>query len=313
MAAIRHPPSHPLRSYADTLSTGLNEHSPNTTKPIFIKEIDLFGAEKPPKEFWLTHVEVYKALALKIEPECIAGIQRVNKFWRIYLDNDDSRDEILSNGIVLRDRTMPIYNTNPGRPYLQDNSVRIRIKNIPLSADDGQIHRALILRKCEITALYREKLRVDGKLTNCETGDRIAIVKEITTHIPKTIEIGRYRAVVYYKGQPNDNVKCTKCLDKGHSAKECTNDIVCHHCYRSGHKATDCQEPLSEESDAEDIVDDASETPSEETFDEINQPQNQPQSDSAQAQQDQTKTGTIPEGTDSRVKKTTGRKKANKT
>ncbi|KAK3103274.1 hypothetical protein FSP39_018087 [Pinctada imbricata] len=186
------------RTYADTLSAGLNEYSGNTTKPIFMKEMDLFGAEKPPKDLWLTHVEVYKALALNIEPECIASIQRVNKFWRIYLDNDGSRDEILSKGIVLRDRTMPIYNTNPGRPYLQDNSIRIRIKNIPLSADDGQIHRALTLRKCEITTMYREKLRVDGKLTNCETGDRIAIVKAIVTHIPTSIEIGRYRAVIHY-------------------------------------------------------------------------------------------------------------------
>ena len=49
---------------------------------------------------------------------------------------------------------------------------------MPLSSDDGQIHRALTLEGCEIQGLFRERLRKDGKLTNCETGDRL-IISEI--------------------------------------------------------------------------------------------------------------------------------------
>jgi hypothetical protein len=49
---------------------------------------------------------------------------------------------------------------------------RIKVKNIPLSADDGQIHRTLTLEGCNIEGIFREKLRVDGRLTNCDTGDR---------------------------------------------------------------------------------------------------------------------------------------------
>jgi hypothetical protein len=47
------------------------------------------------------------------------------------------------------------------------------VKNIPLSADDGQIHRYLPLKGCKIQGLFRERLRVKDKLTNCETGDRL--------------------------------------------------------------------------------------------------------------------------------------------
>jgi len=52
------------------------------------------------------------------------------------------------------------------------------VKGLPLSADDGQIRRVLIkVRNGEILHMYREQLRVDGRLTGCETGDIIIIVK----------------------------------------------------------------------------------------------------------------------------------------
>ena len=36
----------------------------------------------------------------------------------------------------------------------------------------------------------REKLRVDGKLTNCETGDRIVFVKPLKAPLPKEMRMG---------------------------------------------------------------------------------------------------------------------------
>ena len=87
-----------------------------------------------------------------------------------------------------------------------DPTVRVRIQNIPLSADDGQIKRALELRKCDIKSFFREKLRVDGRLTNCETGDRIAIIGIPETHLPIFMEIGKYRAKVYHRGQYNERI-----------------------------------------------------------------------------------------------------------
>jgi hypothetical protein len=66
--------------------------------------------------------------------------------------------------------TLICHNDRAGFIDEPKTSSSLRKKNVPLSADDGHIHRALTLEGCEIQGLFREKLRVDGKLTNCETG-----------------------------------------------------------------------------------------------------------------------------------------------
>ena len=87
--------------------------------------------------------------------------------WRIYIDNEEDRLSLLVQGLVLRGRQIPLHSQNPYNPdRTQPDTIRIKVGNVPLSADDGQIHRTL-------------KLGVDGKLTNCETGDRLIINGEI--------------------------------------------------------------------------------------------------------------------------------------
>lgn len=43
--------------------------------------------------------------------------------------------------------------------------------------NDGQIKRSITLEGCEIEGGLREKLRVNSRLTNCETGDILVISK----------------------------------------------------------------------------------------------------------------------------------------
>jgi hypothetical protein len=87
--------------------------------------------------------------------------------WRIYMDNEEDRLSLLVQGLVLRGRQIPLHSQNPYNPdRTQPDTIRIKVRNVPLSADDEQIHRTL-------------KLEVDGKLTNCETGDRLIINSEI--------------------------------------------------------------------------------------------------------------------------------------
>ena len=47
------------------------------------------------------------------------------------------------------------------------------------SADDGQIQRTLEVCNCVVHTLFRERLTVDGRVTNCQTGDRIGICDPI--------------------------------------------------------------------------------------------------------------------------------------
>ena len=178
---------------------------------------------------WMTNVEVYKAVGEKVPAECIKGIQRIREMWRIYMDNEEDKLSLLVQGINLRGRQVALHSQNPHNPsnLLQPDTIRIKVKNVPLSADDGQIHRALTLQGCNIQAFSRERLRIDGKVTNCETGDRLVISKLLEKSIPRNLQIGKYLARIFhsvqpeFQGRPNivsyEGVKkCHKCLKPGH-------------------------------------------------------------------------------------------------
>lgn len=218
------------------------------SKPIFLKETDLFGNRKPSKEEWLTNIEIYKTLSATVPVEDILGIQRVGTLWRLYIENVNNRVPLLSNGVSLRGVNIPIYEKNPYVPDRSDQ-VRVRVKNIPLSADDSIIVKTLKDYGCELVDNpSREKLRVDGKLTNCETGDRIVFVKPLKAPLPKEMRMGFFRATVIHAGQivKSLNQSCGKCLQDGHRTYECLNDWVCKNCKQSGHKSGDCTVALQD-------------------------------------------------------------------
>jgi hypothetical protein len=76
---------------------------------------------------------------------------------------------------------------------------RIRVKDVPCSADDGQIYRYLEKQlMCMIHNHYRERLRVDGFLTNCHTGDRIFICDNPGKSLPRSVWIIKYFATVIH-------------------------------------------------------------------------------------------------------------------
>ena len=168
------------------------------------------------------------------------------------MDNEGDRQSLLVQGIHLRGRQISLHLQNPHNPsrYQPD-----KIKNVPQSAD-GQIDRALTLEGCKIQGIFREMLRVDGKLTNCETGDRLVISKLLNKPIPRMLKIGNYITSVFHPGQPafqnrsntNDNEKtCHTYLTQGHFIYDCPNDWVCRKCHESGHKMMDCSKYFNEE------------------------------------------------------------------
>ena len=224
-------------------------------KPIFLK--DVFGSRKPERSLWLTNVEIYKAIGDKVQAQCIKGIQCVREMWRIYMDNEEDRQSLLVQRINLRGRQIPLHLQNPHNPSrYQPDTIRIKIKNVPLSADDGQIDRALAMEGCEIQGIFRDRLRVDGKLTNCETGDRLVISKLLSKPIPRMLKIGKYIARVFHPGQPefqnrnytqDSDKTCHKCLTPGHFIYDCPNDWVCRKCHESGHKMMDCSKDFNVE------------------------------------------------------------------
>jgi hypothetical protein len=233
----------------DTHTQDAQRNPSDFVKPIFLKDQDVHGSVKPPRTQWLTNIEIYMAIGFKVPAECIKGIQRIRKMWRIYMDTEGDRLSLLVQGINLRGRQVPLHSQNHhNTSRLQPDTIRIKVKNIPLSADDGQIHRVLTLEGCEIQGLFRERLRVKGKLTNCETGDRRVICKVLKKPIPRNLQIRKYLGKIFHNSQPeyqnrnpDERAKtCHKCLKPGHLIYECPNDWVCRKCEQSGHIVMDC-------------------------------------------------------------------------
>ena len=77
-------------------------------KPIFILESDVLGKSKTEfgldngyKNEFLVPTEVYKAVGQHINVSNMIGL-RVRGLWRLYIDNTEDRELLLSSGLVLR-------------------------------------------------------------------------------------------------------------------------------------------------------------------------------------------------------------------
>ena len=156
---------------------------------------------------------------------------------------------------------------NPRNPHYDSKIIRVTVTNVPLSADDGQIQREFTLRNIEILNFSRERLKVDNKLTNCETGKRIVICKTFEKPLPKSMKMGRYTAKVHHFGQLNDKDNpvflCNKCLMPGHTILNCENEWKCRKCFKFGHQMLDCPDFLKTKmtsKNSEDKITDTQET-----------------------------------------------------
>ncbi|CAG2223299.1 unnamed protein product [Mytilus edulis] len=154
-----------MASYADATKTDPKTTSSSTmtgVKPVFVQEIDVFGSltdRVTTKTLYLTNVEMYQTLGYSVEARSIIGLQRIRGLWRIYLDCESARDHLICKGVEIRGKQINIYSRNP-RVTTHENidTVRFRVKDVPLSADDGQILRALEERNCVIMNHFRERL-----------------------------------------------------------------------------------------------------------------------------------------------------------
>lgn len=224
-------------------------------KPVFLSEHSVHGSRTPTdSSLWLKHEEIYLSLGKVISPDHISGIQRTGKFWRLYVDNEQDRVTVLTSGITIRGKGVSLLPENPNTPkYNPETTTKLRVSSIPLSADDGQIKRALTLQNCIIIDIYREKLRVNNRLTNCDTGDRIVIVQKLTTHLSRLLKVGKYNAGLWYYGQPKEASElagkplvCVKCKAGGHVASECQTGWKCNLCNEVGHRQFECKASCSE-------------------------------------------------------------------
>ena len=73
------------------------------------------------------------ALSDRIKSSHIARLQRVGGLSIVYVD----KVKLMAEGVNLRCKTLTVFNTNPQRMD-GEGTLRIRLKNIPLSTDDSR-------------------------------------------------------------------------------------------------------------------------------------------------------------------------------
>ncbi|CAC5371556.1 unnamed protein product [Mytilus coruscus] len=71
----------------------------------------------------------------------------------------------------------------------------------PIFFKDEDVHGS----GCGIQGLFREFLKINGKLTACQNGDRVVISKVLDKTVPRNLQIGKYMARVFHTGQPEFN------------------------------------------------------------------------------------------------------------
>ena len=210
-------------------------------KPVFIKNKDIPSV----REKQMTNEEMYKCVLSTVNGREIKGVQKIGGLWRIYVENQESRIKLITNGMNVRCVTVAVYDKNPFIPGEKENSLRITVRNIPLS-----VHESLILDELEklkykvIGKVTYQRLRVDGRMTDCLTGDRVVYIEQPSQPLPRDMTFGIFKAKIYHYGQPDSFTRsvvvCSKCLSEGHHRSRCTSQVVCRRCKQPGHMQLDC-------------------------------------------------------------------------
>lgn len=120
----------------------------------------------------------------------------------------------------------------------------MRVKDIPISTDDGQIIKALEEHTCEIINLCMERLRNYSYLTNCQTGDQVIICKPVNTYLLRSLVICKHKTTIFNYDQHTSwvhKLKRSKCLRNSHTANECKVDWRRYNCGVLGHKHSSCK------------------------------------------------------------------------
>lgn len=76
--------------------------------------------------------------------------------WRLFLDFEENIPKFLDEEIVHRGKTVPFFPTTQTIQTKKGNLRKVRLRNVTLFANDGQIQRELEMINIKVITLYRE-------------------------------------------------------------------------------------------------------------------------------------------------------------
>lgn len=210
--------------------------------PVFIKNRDIPNSDvnRP------NCLELCLAAERVAGRDSIVGAQDIKGLWRIYPATKEARSTLLIKGMVMRDVSVQLCETNPfsiRADGIEKPSTKVYIDGIPISVADSEIEHSLLKLGCELRSeVKHERARDrDGKLTRFLTGKRFVFITLPNTPLDKTMAVSFFTATVYHKEQKavQKQVVCSKCLESGHHVSVCENEVVCRTCKKPGHKRGD--------------------------------------------------------------------------
>ena len=179
--------------------------------PVFFKARDIIDFST------LSKYEVYQCAGNVLGPEKVTACQRIGGLWRIYVKSTEDRIKLISAKLTIRGQLVGVYNDNPfrsGQSSPEEKTIKITIKDIPLSKENGSIEAFLQSRGVTLAKpIQFGKIRnpVTRELTDCYSGDRIMYAKPFHQDIPRVVYIGSSRARLFYEKQPvpQRDILCT--------------------------------------------------------------------------------------------------------
>ena len=122
-----------------------SENTINCVEPVYFKNSDV----PVEKDNWLSNWEVCMASEYVINPDkkgqYTEAAQKIGDLWRIYLNDETARVNLLMQGIILRGMHIEVKDKNPFvTPGFESfQTTRLFIRNIPLSFDINTIANAI--------------------------------------------------------------------------------------------------------------------------------------------------------------------------
>ena len=203
--------------------------------PLYIK------AELVPEKFNV--VEICVACERVTGKGSIDGATLVNRLWRVLPFNEVSRAKLLSEGIKLAGSHIIFEGKNPflhpsGEGETQ--TTKLIVKNLPFSYSQEAVERNLVSAGFKIRSKMqwmKGRNRTTGHLTDFRDGRRAVFIDLPTGQVSQTIQMGPFRARIEYVGM---KTTCFRCMQEGHTARNCPNEEVCHTCKKPGHRKDQC-------------------------------------------------------------------------
>lgn len=215
-------------------------------KPVYLRNSDIVQGSNPVTDYELLE----SVLICTSEIKCI---QRDRGLWRIYVNTTQSRDKLLTEGFDFRNTHINVFETNPfsaGTNSPLEEVLRITIKGVPLSVDDGEIIKMLDSYKVSLTSPIKyENIRhpTTHKMTSILNGNRFVYAKPLQNgqSLPRSAFCAGIKCLIYHKGQPSKKrvPKCTNCWGE-HWRTQCSDKKRCRICLKTDH------EPGSEKCEA---------------------------------------------------------------